>query len=88
MRRFFCSPVGQGGIGRTLCLVANLSLRRPLQSYSALHKGMTISLTLPEVGPVAADVMWADDFLAGCRFHNSLDKQVVEQLAGPESDHG
>lgn len=59
-----------------------------LQSYSALRKGVTNSLTFPEIGPIAAEVMWADDFLAGCQFHEPFDKQVFEQRAAPETFPG
>ena len=51
-----------------------------LSTYSALRKGMSIWLTLPEVGPVGAEVMWADDFAAGCRFDAPLDPAAFEQL--------
>ncbi len=83
----FDVSVGQGGIGRTLCRVVDLSLHGArLRSYSALRKGMTIWLTLPELGPVAADIMWADDFLAGCQFHQPLDKDVFERLSELQAD--
>ena len=78
----FDARVGQGGIGRTLCRVVDISLHGArLQSYSSLRKGATIWLTLPEIGPVAANVMWADDFIAGCQFQKPLDKDAFERLA-------
>ena len=73
---------GQGGMGRTLCKVVDLSLNGArLSTYSALKRGATIWLTLPEIGPIAADVMWADDFAAGCQFQTPLDPEAFEKLA-------
>ncbi|WP_019514823.1 PilZ domain-containing protein [Sphingomonas sp. Mn802worker] len=72
---------GQGGIGRTLCKVVDLSLHGcRLQTYSAMKRGQTIWLNLPVIGPVAADVMWADDFTAGCQFQASLDEEAFTDL--------
>ena len=65
--------LGKGGLGRALCKVVDLSMHGArVQSYSSLKRGSTIWLTLPQVGPVAADVMWADDFVAGCQFREPL----------------
>lgn len=50
---------GLGGHGqrRTLCKVIDVSIHGArLQTYSALRKGSTIWLTLPQIGQVAADV--------------------------------
>lgn len=69
-------------MGRTLCKVVDISLHGVrLQTYSALRKGTTIWLTLREIGTVAADVMWADDYTAGCQFQRPLDKDAFERLA-------
>ncbi|WP_298670118.1 PilZ domain-containing protein [uncultured Sphingomonas sp.] len=77
----FDSAVEPGGIARALCKVIDLSIHGArLSTYSALRKGMAIWLTLPEIGRVGADVMWADDFAAGCRFHAPLDPDTFEQL--------
>jgi hypothetical protein len=77
----FDARVGQGGLGRTLCKVVDISLHGcRLQTYSAMRKGDTIWLNLPLLGPVAANVMWADDFTAGCQFHAAIDKQAFEAL--------
>ncbi|UVO49255.1 PilZ domain-containing protein [Sphingomonas sp. SUN019] len=79
----FDASVGQGGLGRTLCKVVDLSIHGArIQSYSGLKRGTTIWLTLPDIGPVAADVMWADDYLAGCQFQQALDREAFEALAG------
>jgi hypothetical protein len=79
----FDAGIGQGGLGRTLCKVVDLSIHGArLQTYSALKRGATIWLNLPEIGPVAADVMWADDFTAGCQFRTPLDPALFEKLAG------
>ncbi|QNE31221.1 PilZ domain-containing protein [Sphingomonas sp. NBWT7] len=78
----FDASVGQGGLGRTLCKVVDISLHGArIQSYSALRRGTTIWLNLPEIGPIAADVRWADDFTAGCQFQKPLDKIAFERLA-------
>ena len=78
----FDARMGQGGIGRTLCKVVDLSLHGVrLHTYSALKRGTTIWLTLPMIGPVAADVMWADDYVAGCQFRTPLKPDAFERLA-------
>jgi hypothetical protein len=78
----FDASVGQGGMGRTLCKVIDISIHGArIQSYSALRRGTTIWLNLPEIGPIAADVRWADDFTAGCQFQKPLDKAAFERLA-------
>jgi hypothetical protein len=60
-------------IGRTLCKVTDISHGGArLQTYSALRRGAVIWLTLPGSGQHAAEVVWADDFVAGCRFHAEL----------------
>ena len=71
----------QGGIGRTLCKVVDLSVHGcRLHTYSAMRRGQTIWLNLPLLGPVAADVMWADDFTAGCQFHTALGEDALAAL--------
>jgi PilZ domain len=78
----FDASVGRGGMGRTLCKVVDLSIHGArLQTYSCLKRGTTIWLTLPDIGPVAADVMWSDDYLAGCQFQHALDRDAFETLA-------
>jgi len=78
--------IGRDGIGRTLCKVVDLSIHGArLQTYSALKRGATIWLTLPGIGPVAADIMWADDYVAGCQFHQPLEPAVFERLAGNDA---
>ncbi len=73
--------LGLGGLARSLCKVVDLSIHGArIQSYSALKKGSTIWLTLPGAGQVAADVMWADDFTAGCQFHRPLETATFEAL--------
>ncbi|MBI0474834.1 PilZ domain-containing protein [Sphingomonas sp. MA1305] len=70
-----------GKAARTLCKVVDISIHGArLHTYSALTKGTTIWLTLPEAGSIAADVMWADDFTAGCQFHHPLDMDVFDKL--------
>ncbi|WP_375270660.1 PilZ domain-containing protein [Sphingomonas sp.] len=72
---------GQGGMGRTLCKVVDISLHGcRLQTYSAMTRGQTIWLNLPMIGPVAANVMWADDYVAGCQFRTPLSEEAVAAL--------
>lgn len=73
--------LGKGGMERALCKVTDISVHGArLQTYSALKKGSTIWLTLPRIGQVAADVMWADDFMAGCQFRIPLDQATFDSL--------
>ena len=74
--------LGRGGLGRALCKVVDLSVYGArVQSYSAMKKGGTIWLTLPGLSPVAADVIWADDFVAGCQFREALTDEQFSGLA-------
>ena len=76
------ASVDTGGLARALCKVIDVSIHGcKLQTYSALRRGAAIWLNLPGLGPVAADVVWADDFAAGCQFHAPLEKLAVEALA-------
>lgn len=78
----FDAAVGPGGLGRALCRVVDISLHGcRLATYSALRRGSAIWLNLPHAGPVVADVMWADDFSAGCQFRSKLPRDVFEALA-------
>jgi hypothetical protein len=73
--------IGRGGLDRTLCRIVDLSeFGARLQTYSALRVGSMIWLTLPMVGQVAATIIWADDFLAGCQFQTPLEKAAAEAL--------
>ena len=73
--------IGRDGLARTLCKVTDISVHGArIQTYSALTKGSTIWLTLPLIGLIAADVMWADDFLAGCQFRTPIDPVAFETL--------
>ena len=68
-------------MARTLCKVLDVSLHGcRLQTYSGLRRGTTIWLNLPGIGPVAADVKWADDFTAGCEFRSALDADAFDGL--------
>ncbi len=83
------ASVGVGGLARAVCKVIDISINGArLQSYCALKKGSTIWLTLPGFGQVAADVMWADDFTAGCQFHRPLDTAVFDELLERHSGTG
>lgn len=73
--------IGQGGLGRTLCKVVDVSLHGArLSTYSALKRGQAIWLTLPSIGHVVADVVWADDFTAGCQFKKPLCQEQLDLL--------
>ena len=73
--------IGLGGLGRALCKVVDVSIHGARwQTYTALKKGSTIWLTLPGAGQVAADVMWADDYTAGCQFHSPLEPALLDTL--------
>ena len=75
-----------GKTGRTLCRVIDISIHGArLQTYSALKRGTSIWLNLPQVGQVVAEVMWADDYTAGCKFHTPLPASVFEALVATAS---
>ncbi|PTW46044.1 PilZ domain-containing protein [Sphingomonas faeni] len=72
-----------GKTGRTLCRVVDISVHGArLQTYSALKRSTSIWLNLPHIGQVAAEVMWADDFSAGCKFHTPLGIPAFQLLIG------
>ncbi|MBA4040342.1 MAG: PilZ domain-containing protein [Sphingobium sp.] len=73
--------IGRGGLDRALCRVVDLSIHGArLQVYSPMKPGSMIWLTLPVVGPVAAKVVWSDDFVAGCQFQSPLTVAMFETL--------
>lgn len=73
--------IGRGGFDRALCKVTDISLHGArIHSYSTLTKGAMIWLTLPGLGQVAANIMWADDFEAGCQFDEPLDDHSFATL--------
>jgi hypothetical protein len=74
--------LGRGGLDRALCKVTDISLHGArIHTYSSLRKGSMIWLTLPRLGQVAATIMWADDFEAGCQFQRPLDDGAFATLA-------
>ena len=74
-----------GKTGRTLCKVVDISIHGArLQTFSALKRGSSIWLNLPQIGQVVAEVMWADDYTAGCKFQIPLPVAVFEALVGTE----
>lgn len=76
--------MSKGGLARALCKVVDLSTHgAQLETFSALKRGMRIWLTLPKLGTVAADVTWADDYVAGCRFQAPLTVGQFEDLVAP-----
>ncbi|MCD2315855.1 PilZ domain-containing protein [Sphingomonas sp. IC-11] len=77
----FDARVGDGGLRRTLCKIVDISIDGArMQTHSALRVGSSIWLTLPLAGTLSADVMWADDFTAGCRFNKPLRPDIFKQL--------
>ena len=73
--------IGRGGLDRALCKVTDVSLHGArLHTYSPLRKGAMIWLTLPRLGQIAATIMWADDFEAGCQFNDPLDDAAFATL--------
>ncbi len=81
--------IGRGGLDRALCKVTNISVHgAKLHTYSPLRKGAVIWLTLPHVGQVAATIIWADDFVAGCQFLEALELPVFETLVQLGADVG
>ena len=79
--------IGRGGLDRTLCKITDLSIHGArIHSYSGLKKGAVIWLTLPLLGQVAATVMWADDFEAGCQFREPLDDLSFASLIDITTD--
>ncbi len=75
--------IGRGGLDRALCKVTDLSTHGArLQTYSALRRDAMIWLTLPGAGHVAARIVWASDFEAGCEFHTPLSEDVFFALTG------
>ena len=73
--------VSIGKSGRTLCKVIDISVNGArLQTYSALKRGTSIWLNLPVIGQVVAEVMWADDYTAGCQFQSPLPVEAFEAL--------
>ena len=73
--------VGRGGLDRALCRVVDLSIHGArLQTYSPIKSGSMIWLTLPIVGPVAATIVWSDDFVAGCQFQAPLEQATYDAL--------
>jgi len=76
------AKIGRGGLDRALCKITDLSLHGArLHTYSPLKSGSMIWLTLPKLGQVSATIMWADDFVAGCQFHQALDDAAFESLS-------
>lgn len=70
-----------GKAGRTLCKVIDISINGVrLQTHCALKRGTSIWLNLPEIGQVVADVMWADDYTAGCQFRAPLPLEAFEAM--------
>lgn len=73
--------IGRGGLDRTLCKVTDLSTNGArLQTYSGLRAGVMIWLALPNVGHIAARVVWADDFEAGLEFREPISTEDFEAL--------
>lgn len=80
------AELDRGGMGRTLCKVVDVSLHGArLSTYSAMKRGQSIWLTLPRIGQVVAEIMWADDFTAGCQFRKPLTAEQLAILLDPDA---
>ncbi|KTT71646.1 PilZ domain-containing protein [Sphingomonas sanguinis] len=76
------TEMDRGGLSRALCRVLDISVHGArLQTYTSLRRGSDIWLRLPQVGEVAAHVVWATDFAAGCQFEKPLAPEAFEILA-------
>ncbi|MDP1026185.1 PilZ domain-containing protein [Sphingomonas sp. KR1UV-12] len=79
------ASLDRGRLGRAVCRVIDLSTTGArLQTYSALSRGSMICLILPELGKVEAEIMWSNDFLAGCQFRRPILQTLVDRLAGDD----
>lgn len=76
------AEMDRGGLTRALCRVLDISVHGArLQTYTSLRQGTNILLRFPKVGEVAARVVWATDFAAGCQFQTPLPPEAFEILA-------
>ena len=50
-----------------------------------MKRGQSIWLTLPRIGQVVAEIMWADDFTAGCQFRKPLTAEQLAILLDPDA---
>ncbi len=77
------TSIDRGGFGRAVCRVIDLSTTGArLQTYSTLSRGSIICLILPDIGRVEAEVMWSNDFLAGCQFCRPVAQALIDALLG------
>lgn len=77
------AKIGRGGLDRTLCKITDLSLHGArLHTYSPLKTGSMIWLTVPKLGQISATIKWAEEYVAGCQFHQPLDNEAFDSLAG------
>lgn len=75
------AKIGRGGLDRALCKVVDVSLHGArIQTYSEVRANSMIWLALPNIGHVAARVVWSNDFEAGLEFQTSLTPEAFETL--------
>jgi hypothetical protein len=75
------AKIGRGGFDRALCKVTDVSLHGArIQTYSEVRANSSIWLALPNIGHVAARVVWSSDFEAGLEFHTALTPEAFETL--------
>lgn len=75
------AKIGRGGLDRALCRVTDLSREGcRIQTYSGLRERTLLWLTLPQAGPIVANVVWADDFSAGLEFLTPLTEDIYDFL--------
>lgn len=75
------AKIGRGGLDRALCKVVDVSLHGArIQTYSLIKAQSMIWLALPNIGHVAARVVWSNDFEAGLEFQTALTPENFEAL--------
>lgn len=75
------AKIGRGGLDRALCRVVDISTHGArIQTYSLIAAGSMIWLTLPQLGPCVARVVWSDDFSAGLEFQTPLADAAYQAL--------
>jgi hypothetical protein len=77
------SPLQVETGGRFLCRVEDMSRSGArLSTFSALAPGTLVVVELAEDLSVEAEIVWADDFEAGCSFRRALDQSAFDRIIG------
>jgi transcriptional regulator with XRE-family HTH domain len=82
-RRLLLEAAGTTAAGEFAeVLVHNISATGVLlESRTPIAHGELIEIDLPEVGPIAAQVVWANETQFGCRFDNPLPAPALTAIA-------